>query len=186
MKETLSHDQVEQLLPAAALEILEGDELVEVTSHLEGCADCARLLDSYREVVATLGTSLPERPFDATRSSRIHARLLSRTGATDAGATGRVPRSSRLLVSVDRWAGWAVAAGMAGVLLVHHSVHRPVAYGWLVAGVLALLLLGLGVYLRIQRARVAKLEQQVRSLLQQRGSRKDSSAEGSGSSAEEG
>jgi len=53
---------------------------------------------------------------------------------------------------------------MAGVLLVHHSVHRPVAYGWLVAGALALVLLALGVYVRIQRARVRALEERLRSL----------------------
>jgi anti-sigma-K factor RskA len=170
MKQALSHEQVEQLLPAAALEILEGEELLDVSSHLRDCTYCARLLDDYRETAAALASSLPEQQFDLARSSQVRARLLSRATRGTANRTEE-PRHRSAAVSVDRWAGWAVAAGMAGVLLVHHSIHRPVAYGWLAAGVLALIVLGLGVYLRIQRARMAKLDQQVRSLLQQRGRR---------------
>jgi hypothetical protein len=50
-----------------------------------------------------------------------------------------------------------VAAGLAGLLLVHHSVHRPIAYGWLAAGVLTFLVIALGVYVRVQQARLAAL-----------------------------
>jgi hypothetical protein len=161
MKETLSHDQLEQLLPAAALEILEGNELLSLTSHLQECSTCARLLQSYREILASVATGLPEQPFPPARSARVRARLLARVGRGASLPAMGGSRTRRSPGWVDRWAGWAVAAAMAGVLLVHHSVHRPVAYGWLVAGVLTLLLLGLGVYTRIQRARLRGLQQQL-------------------------
>ncbi len=163
MKETLSHDQLEQLLPSAALEILEGDELLSLTAHVRDCAHCERLLESYREVLANWATGLPERPFHPAGSARVRARLLARmgSGSSPRPVAGRARRSPG---SVDRWAGWAVAAAMAGVLLVHHSVHRPVAYGWLMAGGLILVLLALGVYVRVQRARLRALEERLQSL----------------------
>jgi len=163
MRATLSHDQVEQLLPAAALEILEGDELLEVAAHVQQCARCAALLESYREVVAGLATRLPEQEFPSDRSARVRDRLLARVaGGSAAGARLISPRH-RSTGWVARWGGWAVAAGMAGVLVVHHAVHRPVAYGWLVAGVLVLLLLALMLYSRAQKERIMALEQRLRS-----------------------
>jgi hypothetical protein len=155
MNDTLSHDQLEELLPAAALEILEGNELLQVTAHARECAECARLLASYREVVARLATTLPEQPFPPAPSARLRARLLARTGREPAAsATSPAPQTSRLFSLVNRWAGWAVAAGLAGLLLIHHSVHRPVDYGWLAAGVLTLVVLLLAVYVRIQQVRL--------------------------------
>src|SRR4051812_41391493 len=127
MTEPLSHSQIEQLLPATALDILEGEELTRVASHLEGCTDCARLLDSYRDVVAGLAGTLPEQPFHPTRSERLRARLLARTGRVPVAAVPE--RRRRSPAAADRWIGWAVAAGLAGLLMVHHSFHRPVAYG---------------------------------------------------------
>jgi hypothetical protein len=56
-----------------------------------------------------------------------------------------------------------VAAGLAGLLLVHHSVHRPVAYGWLAAGLLTFIVIALGVYVRVQQTRLARLRDQLTS-----------------------
>jgi Putative zinc-finger len=162
--EPLTHTEVEQLLPAAALEILDGAELARLTAHLQDCTDCTRLLDVYREVVAGLAGTLPEQPFHPARSERLRGRLLARTGRIP---IAEVPeRRRRSPAAADRWIGWVVAAGLAGVLMVHHSFHRPVAYGWLAAGVLMLLLLGLGVYVRIQRTRMANLEDRLASVVQ--------------------
>jgi anti-sigma factor RsiW len=166
MRATLSHDQVEQLLPAAALEILEGDELLEVSAHVQECARCAELLDSYREVVAGLATRLPEQALPSNRSARVRARLLARVARRDSEEADPVSPPRRSGSWVGRWGGWAVAAGMAGVLVVHHAVHRPVAYGWLVAGVLVLLLVALVVYTRAQRDRIAALEQRLKSVVE--------------------
>jgi anti-sigma-K factor RskA len=175
MSATLSHDQAEQLLPAAALEILEGDELLEVAAHVQQCARCAALLESYREVVAGLATRLPEQEFPSHRSARVRDRLLARVAGGAAGV-GLISPRHRSTGWVGRWAGWAVAAGMAGVLVVHHAVHRPVAYGWLIAGVLVLLLVALAVYTRAQKERIMALEQRLRSVVDRGAS--DSNEEG--------
>jgi hypothetical protein len=50
-----------------------------------------------------------------------------------------------------------VAAGLAGVLLIHHAIHRPIAYGWLGAGALLLALVAVGGYARVQRGRALTL-----------------------------
>jgi hypothetical protein len=142
---------LEQLLPAAALEILEGDDLVQVTAHVRDCADCARLLASYREVVATVAINLPEQPLQPARSAALRARLLGRAGREPAGSP---PATQRRSGWRDRWVGWAVAAGLACILLIHHSIHRPIAYGWLAAGVLAIVVVALAVYIRIQGNRL--------------------------------
>jgi anti-sigma-K factor RskA len=173
MSATLSHDQVEQLLPAAALEILEGEELLEVAAHVQQCARCAALLESYREVVAGLATRLPEQEFPSDRSGRVRDRLLARVAGASAAGAGLISPRHRSTGWVSRWGGWAVAAGMAGVLVVHHAVHRPVAYGWLVAGVLVLLLVGLMLYTRAQKERIMTLEQRLRSVMGRGGSHPD-------------
>jgi hypothetical protein len=159
MIESMTHETVEQHLPAAALEILEGEELLGVTAHVEHCAGCARLLESYREVVSSLTSTLPARQLDPGRSAMLRARLLLRAGGSTPLAVGPPP-ARHLSRVMDRWAGWAVAAGLAGLLLIHHSVHQPLAYGWLVAGILTLLILALAVYVRRLRTRLSALENQ--------------------------
>jgi hypothetical protein len=57
-----------------------------------------------------------------------------------------------------------VAAALAGVVLIHHAVHRPIAYGWLAAGILSVVIVGLAMYSRIQRHQVAALEEAVAQL----------------------
>ena len=54
-----------------------------------------------------------------------------------------------------------VAAGLASVLLVHHSIHQTLDYGWLAAGGLAFLLVGVGLYALVQRNRAAALRDRV-------------------------
>jgi hypothetical protein len=157
MAEPLPHPELEQLLPAAALETLEGDELVLITAHVQECGNCRRLLESYRDVVATVATGLPDRPLDRARSAELRARLLARAR----GKASPAAPAQRSPGVVDRWAGWALAAGLAGLLLVHHAIHRPVAYGWLAAGLLVFVVLGLGAYIRVQRARLAALRMQL-------------------------
>ena len=167
MNPTSSHQEAEELLPAAVLEILEGEELGRVLAHARGCTECARLLEEYREVAAALARTLPRHPLDARRSARLRERLLMRArsnpqvSAAEQKSTAR--RRSRW-DGVDRWAGWAVAAGLAGVLLVHHGFHRPLAYGWIVAGLATIALVGFGIYGMIQRRRVSALEERLAQL----------------------
>jgi hypothetical protein len=167
MNQPSQHNQVDELLPAAALEILEGQELAQVLDHTRACGECGRLLDEYREVAAAVALVLPPEPLEAERSVRLRERLLARARRDPpASATGRTsvasarPRGG----GIDRWAGWAVAAGLVGVLLTHHGFHRPLAYGWVVAGVAVIALAALGVYAMVQRARITALEERLAQL----------------------
>ena len=159
MTEALTHEDVEQLIPAAALEILEGEELVRVTAHARDCAECARQLESYRQVLSSVATTLPRRPLDPARSGMLKARLLTRARSHPSASSYLRPTAGqRITRALNLWGGWAVAAGLTGVLLVHHSVHRPLDYGWLAAGILTIVVLSLAVYVRHLRTRLSALD----------------------------
>jgi hypothetical protein len=165
MNATSSHHEADELLAAAALETLESEELGRVLAHAADCAECARLLDEYRTVTAALSLGLPLEKLDPTHSLEIRNRLLGRIqGSASKVQRGHVNHPRSRLAALDSWAGWAVAAGLAGVLLMHHGFHRPVAYGWVIAGVLAIVLVVFGVYAVAQRRRVAALKEQLESM----------------------
>jgi anti-sigma factor RsiW len=157
----LNHDEVQEMLPAAALEILDAAELEQVTAHAGTCAECAGLLREYREVATSLSLAVPGQPLDPGRSAATRARLLARLGAS------RRPSSRAHRFGADRWSGWLVAAGLAGVLLIHHGIHRPLGNGWIAAGVLLLLLLVVIVYARVQRRRAGELQDRLADLERQ-------------------
>jgi hypothetical protein len=159
MNQTSSHHHVDELLPAAALEILDGEDLDRVLAHARECADCSRLLQEYREVAAAIALGLPSQPLETGRSGRLRERLLTRARSHPPASRTRTRWGS-----MDQWAGWAVAAGLAGVLLVHHGFHRPLAYGWIVAGIATIALVGFGAYAMIQRRRVLALEERLARL----------------------
>lgn len=158
MNQPSQHAELVELLPAAALEILGSEELDRVESHARACGECSRLLRDYREAVASVGMELPLGTLDPGRSQMLRQQLLARAGGrvppSDPGRPMRTGAARR----VPPWTGWAVAAGLAGVLLVHHGFHRPLAYGWVVAGLLATILVCVGAYALAQRGRVTELE----------------------------
>lgn len=159
MNQGLQHEEMHEMLPAAALEILEDAELQGVLAHARGCAECGQLLEEYWQVIAALSLRLPEaRHLDPDRSAALRARLLARARA---GRSRSVPGSRGTASSVYRWSGWLVAASLASVLLVHHSIHQTLDYGWLAAGVLALLLVSVGLYALAQRNRAAALRERL-------------------------
>ena len=164
MSPTPGHDELQEMLPAAALQILEPAELEQVLAHVRICRDCTKLLQEYREATAAFWLQLSPRQLDPARSRAVRARLMARARTdqsvqpVDRDFAAQLPSSGRATTLIYRWSGWMVAAGLAGVLLVHHSVHRPLDHGWLAAGVLVVLLIGLGIYARVQRSRVAELE----------------------------
>ena len=157
----LNHDELREMLPGAALEILDATELQLVREHAGTCLECAGLLRDYRNVAASLPLTVPRQPLDPSRSAALRSRLLTRAS----GGEG-LPGARRRLWG-DRWSGWLVAAGLAGVLLIHHGIHRPLAYGWVLAGVLALLLVAVVVYARVQRNRAAALRDRLATLERQ-------------------
>jgi len=161
MSETRVHAELQELLPGAALEILHEGEWEIVRDHVAGCPECDKLLNGYREAAAAIALGAPRVRMDPQRAQGMRARLLSRA---QAGKTVSLPSSRKAFSMITRWSGWMVAAGLTGILMVHHSVHRPLAVGWLVAGLLVVLLLGLAVYAGVQKGRVTALEAQLTKL----------------------
>ncbi len=153
MSLTPDHLELQELLPAAALEMLEPAESERVLAHIRECSSCAVLLRQYRDAAAVLPRQLPSRPMSSERTSAVRARLLARATADRA-----IPVTRKASSMIYQWSGWMVAAGLAGILLVHHSIHRPLDYGWLVAAALGVVVLALGVYGWVQRNRVVELE----------------------------
>lgn len=158
MSPAADHEELEAMLPAAALEILDSAELQQVLAHARECAECADQLGEYRAVTAALGL-LPRPLLDAGRDLALRARLMARV-------SGEPP--ARHSSAVARWTGWAAAAVMAGVLVTHHSFHRPLDYGWLVSGALSIALVVLIAYALIQRSRASALRDRVAALERQR------------------
>ena len=151
MSSVPDHTEIQEKLPGAALTILEPEELEQVRAHIRQCPECAALLEEYRNAATILSLQLPHRQMDAARSDALRARLFVRVRAK--------PRNTRKASAmIYQWSGWMVAAGLAGILLVHHSVHRPLDYGWLAAALLGMVLLAVGVYAWVQRNRVLELE----------------------------
>jgi hypothetical protein len=147
------HLELQELLPAAALEMLDTGEAEQVLAHVRECSHCAGLLQQYRDAAAMVALQLPARPMSSARTSAVRARLLARARADRA-----IPIRRKASSMIYQWSGWMVAAGLAGILLVHHSIHRPLDYGWLAAAVLGVIVLALGIYGWVQRSRVAELE----------------------------
>lgn len=163
------HDQVRDMLPAAALEILDHAEFQQVLAHTHDCAKCGQMLSEYREAAAALAQLLPHRELDPVRSANLRARLMARVraeprnGSDDPRRSLVGPSAPRRFI-MARWTGWAVAAGLGGVLLMHHSIHRPLAYGWLVAGVLTVVVVAVAGYALIQRGQVSVLQERLTAL----------------------
>jgi anti-sigma factor RsiW len=168
MSDDRTHDDITALLPAAALDVLEQDELRRVLDHTRGCPECLRRLAEHQESVARLALRLPARPMDAARAAGIRDRLLNRARRNSSRPAPRDPSRARVAAGTLRWwSGLACAAGLAGLLLIHHSVHRPLDYGWLAAGVLAVTLAVLALYVRKQATRHAALQERLTRLEQQ-------------------
>jgi len=162
MNQGLQHGEMQEMLPAVALEIVEGAELQRVLAHARACPECGPLLEEYRQVTAALSLQLPQAgQLDSDRSAVLRARILAKVRG-DRRAIHPGPRRATTLI--HRWSGWMVAAGLTSVLLVHHSVHRPLDYGWLATGALLAILIAVGIYAHVQRGRAAALQARVADL----------------------
>jgi hypothetical protein len=93
----------------------------------------------------------------------VRARLLARAraGRGDDSAPDLPGRPSPDAIhpvkrrrDATRWIGWAVAAGLASLLLTHHSFHAPLSFGWITAAVLGIVVVGLGIYISVLRDRL--------------------------------
>lgn len=158
MSSVPGHAEMQEKLAAAALGILNSAEMDQIRAHIRGCPECATLLEEYRDTATALALQLPHAQMEAGRSDALRDRLLARAKATP----NKVTRKASSMIY--QWSGWMVAAGLAGILLVHHSVHRPLDHGWLAAGLLVMVLLAVGIYARAQRRRVVELQDRLTAL----------------------
>ena len=83
--------QIEELLAAYALDVLEVEEKLQVETHLESCAACQRAFKDYLAVSEGLMAALPPKEPPA----RIRAQLLAQTA----------PNLSKLSWT-GRWRNW--------------------------------------------------------------------------------
>jgi hypothetical protein len=116
----MSHDEIQELLGAYALDAVDADEAAEVEAHLPTCARCRAEVEEHREVAGLLahtGTDAPDGLWDRISDSLSSAgpplRLAPVPPAEEPDAVV-VPlrRRSRALT----WAGGAVAAALVAVL----------------------------------------------------------------------
>ncbi len=74
----MSHEEAGELLGAYALDAVDGDERVDLETHLTTCPRCRAELDSLREVAAAIGNSVE--PLPEGLWSSIASRLPERPG----------------------------------------------------------------------------------------------------------
>lgn len=153
------HQQVQAAL--AALTGPEGDALL---AHVQSCAECSRGFAEVQDALLAVLYLPPPRSLAAERSETVRERLLGRVaGAARAPALAAVPPPRRPLALVGA-GGWLVAAGLATMLLTHHSFHRPLQFGWIVASALGAALLGAALYLLGERRRSVHLRERLAAL----------------------
>jgi hypothetical protein len=153
------HQQVRAAL--AALTGPDGDALL---AHVRSCAECSRGLAGVQDALLAVLYLPPPRSLDAERSETVRRRVLGRVAAAapaHAPVPSPPPRRPLALVGAG---GWLVAAGLATMLLTHHSFHRPLQFGWIVASALGSALLGAALYLRGERRRSVHLRERLAAL----------------------
>ena len=99
-----SVDRFLELAPLAALDALDGQDLLDFREHLPGCAECQAELAAYEEVAGRMGASVgavPPRP-------AVRDRVLASIGATVATPRARRP--------AQRWWLAALATAAAAAL----------------------------------------------------------------------
>jgi anti-sigma-K factor RskA len=112
----VEHRELQDLIPAHALDALDADDALLLDGHLETCEECRRELDELRETTALL--AFASKPLEPPASLR--AKILD---AVDDGssATAKAPRT-RLAFLRGAFAGALVAAAIALLIgIVLHS-----------------------------------------------------------------
>jgi hypothetical protein len=71
----MTHDELKALLPLAALERLEPEEMASLREHLPGCAECDAELREFEHAVAMLALSFDARVSEDRVTRRLQARL---------------------------------------------------------------------------------------------------------------
>lgn len=155
------HQQVQAALAAVA-----GPDGHALLAHARECPECARALAGVQDALLATLYLPPPRPLASGRAEELRARLLARaSGEAPAAADAKPAR--RPLALAGGVGGWMVAAGLATMLLTHHTFHQPVQFGWVVASVLGAVLFGAALYLLGERRRTERLRERLAALEQE-------------------
>jgi hypothetical protein len=91
MSGEMTHEEARDMLGAAALDALSGEEQAEVLLHAATCPECGPALAALREATDQLAFAVPGAVDDPVRRANVRARLLARAHANapaaDVGAT---------------------------------------------------------------------------------------------------
>jgi hypothetical protein len=71
----MTHDELKALLPLAALERLEPDEIVALREHLAGCAECDTELREFEHAVSMLALAIDAPATEERVARKLEARL---------------------------------------------------------------------------------------------------------------
>lgn len=110
----MTHDELRELLAAAALDSLEGEEARELAAHLDSCPTCPDELAELRLAAGWIGFDAdPVAPPPALRDRVLAARMAS-APAPPAEPVRKPARASR---SATALVGFALAAGIASLVV---------------------------------------------------------------------
>jgi len=98
-------DRFREMAPLAALDALDGQDLLDFREHLPGCAECQAELAAYEETAGRLGASLGAIP----PPPAVRQRVLARVGAA-------APAPPRVVQTRTLWWPAALAAAAAVAL----------------------------------------------------------------------
>lgn len=118
LKDAAKHEQIEELIPAFALESLSAAEARQVEEHLAGCATCRAELAAYQEVAAQMALAVPQVAPSAELKQRLMSRLPQPPApvlAPNRAVTPETPRQERFW---ERWFRQTPALAWASLVLV--------------------------------------------------------------------
>ncbi|HVN27401.1 MAG TPA: zf-HC2 domain-containing protein, partial [Candidatus Binataceae bacterium] len=87
----MTHEELKALLPLAALERLDAEEIAALREHLAGCAECDAELREFEHTVAMFALSLEAPPFADRVMRRLEARLAGAAASSAPAAPAPAP-----------------------------------------------------------------------------------------------
>lgn len=112
----MNHEQVRELLPDFALNLLDPDEATAVREHVASCAECRTELQDYLQAGEALSLSAPDVPAPEGLAARIAAGVRSRTSEPPAAPTPLPKQRELIRVIPGPWRTIAVGAAAAALL----------------------------------------------------------------------
>jgi Anti-sigma-K factor rskA, C-terminal/Putative zinc-finger len=116
----MNHDELRELVPIYALDALDGDEELEVRSHVETCEACRLLLDAH--VQAAAGLALAADPVAAPAALR--SRLMTAVASTPQSSPVPPPVPDLGLRRSMTWQRVSAIVGVAALVVLGAFSYR--------------------------------------------------------------